>query len=324
MRGLLGIVLVGLITSNASAQSTAAQAETLFRQGRDLMTAGKYAEACAAFASSQKLDPAPTTQLNLADCREKNGQLASAWGVFVEVERQLRGTTDARNTKLLDVAAKHAAQLEPRLSKLAINVSADHQLTGLEVLRDKDSVDSGAWNHPLPIDGGTYTITARAPGHDSWTTTVTVKTEGDSQTVEVPALPTPKVATTPPPTTGTPPPPVQAEPPMPPPAGPSRAMPIAFTAGAVVLLGGALGFDLWGDSTYDQSKKEPDLAKQTDLWHSANTKRYVAEGMLGAGVACAGVAVWLWLRHPAKTEAVARGAHVEPFGLAGMQLSVRY
>jgi hypothetical protein len=323
MRGPLAVVLVALVTSPVAAQPAPAQAETLFRQGRDLMSAGKFAEACAAFASSQKLDPAPTTQLNLADCREKNGQLATAWGVFVEVERQLRGTTDARQKKLLEVATKHAAQLEPRLSKLAINVSADHQIAGLEVVRDKDLVDAGAWNHALPIDGGTYTITARAPGKETWTTKVTIKTEGDAQTIEVPALGAPKVATTPPP----PPPTKQPEPEETPeetPAGPSRAMPIALSAGAVVLLGGALGFDLWGDSTYDQSKKEPDLAKQTDLWHSANTKRYVAEGMLGAGVACAGVAVWLWLRHPAQPEAVARGAHVEPFGLAGLQLSVRY
>lgn len=321
MRGPLAIVVVALITSPASAQPAQAQAETLFRQGRDLMTAGKYAEACGAFESSQKLDPAPTTQLNLADCREKAGQLATAWGAFVEVQRGLRGTTDARNKKLLDVANKHATQLEPRLSKLTVTVAADHQITGLEVLRDKDPVDAGAWNHPLPIDGGTYTITARAPGHDTWTTKVTVKTEGDSQTVDVPVLAESKVAITPTPTPAKPQP---LETPEPAPAGPSHTKAIAFTAGAAVLLGGALGFDLWGDSTYDQAKKEPDLQKQTDLWHSANTKRYIAEGMLGAGVACAGVAVWMWLRHPAQSETVARGAHVEPFGLAGVQLSVHY
>ena len=100
-------------------------------------------------------------------------------------------------------------------------------------------------------------------------------------------------------------------------------MPIAFSAGAVVLLGGALGFELWGESTYNQAKKEPDPAKQDSLWSSANTKRYVAEGMLGAGVACAGVAVWMWLRHPAETEKVAVTPLAAP-GLAGLALDGRF
>jgi hypothetical protein len=33
-------------------------------------------------------------------------------------------------------------------------------------------------------------------------------------------------------------------------------VPVAVGAGAVVLLGGALGFSLWGDSTYDEAKAE--------------------------------------------------------------------
>jgi hypothetical protein len=48
---------------------------------------------------------------------------------------------------------------------------------------------------------------------------------------------------------------------------------------------------------YDQSKREPDNGKQDSLWHSANTKRYVAEGLGVAGLACAGAAVWIYLRN---------------------------
>lgn len=301
----------------AWAQPAKAQAETLFREGRDLMAAGKYDQACAAFDSSQKLDPAITTQLNIAACREKNGQLATAWGVFVDVERQLRGANDDKSKQLAPVAAQKAAALEPRLSKLTINVPKEHRVTGLEVLRDTDAVDQGEWGAMLPIDGGTYTITARAPGHDTWTGKVTVKNEGDSQTIEVPALAEAKVVVAP--ATPQVDKPEETEPEVP----VSHTMPIAFSAGAVVLLGGALGFELWGESTYDQAKKEPDPAKQDSLWSSANTKRYVSEGMLGAGVACAGVAVWMWLRHPAETEKVAVTPLAAP-GLAGLALDGRF
>src|SRR5690242_18525302 len=108
--------------STARAQSAGAQAEVLFRQGRDLMAAGRYAEACTALQESNKLEPAVTTLLNLAGCREKNGQIATAWGLFLDAERQTRTATDAATQQLHDVALAHAKQLEPQVSKLVINV----------------------------------------------------------------------------------------------------------------------------------------------------------------------------------------------------------
>src|SRR5262249_28394090 len=67
---------------------------------------------------------------------------------------------------------------------------------------------------------------------------------------------------------------------------------------AIALAGGAIGLELWARSTYDQSKTEVDNAKQDSLWHSANTRRYIAEGLGVAAVASAGVAVWLYLPQP--------------------------
>jgi hypothetical protein len=97
----------------------------------------------------------------------------------------------------------------------------------------------------------------------------------------------------------------------------SLVLPLAFGAGAIALAGGALGFELWASSTYDKSKSEPDNDRQTSLWHSANTRRYVAEAMGVASVACAGVAVWLYLRPGHEESAVqTAGVHVAPL-LAG-------
>lgn len=49
---IITVVLV-LSSSAALAQPAGAQAEVLFRQGRQLLAAGKLAEACSAFEESQ-------------------------------------------------------------------------------------------------------------------------------------------------------------------------------------------------------------------------------------------------------------------------------
>jgi hypothetical protein len=291
----LALTLVLLWPSLALAQQAGAQAETLFRQGRDLMAAGKLPEACSAFAESEKLEPAVTTLLNLAGCREKNHQIATAWGLFLEAERQTREATNAADRQLHDVAKKRAAALEPRTSKLEIDVPDASKVDHLEIKRGDDPVDSGAWGRALPVDGGTYTISASAQGFETWSTQITLAAEKDSKKVDVP-----KLVALPPQST-----PAPIATPVPVDRGvhatvhvaPSRTLPIAVGAGAVVLLGGALGSDLWGDSTYNAAKAEMTSQSRRDsLYDSANTKRYAAIGLGVGGVAAAGVAVWLFLR----------------------------
>src|SRR4051812_19901709 len=185
LSGVLGALA---LSTAAHAQSAGAQAETLFRQGKDLMAKGQIAEACAAFDASQKLDPAVSTLLNQAACREKNQQLATAWGLFLEAERQTRIATDAATQQLHQVAATKAARLEPRLSTLTITVTTGNRVPGLQVLRGGEPVDPGAWNRALPVDGGTYQITARAPGNAEWSSTITVGNERDAKAIEIPRL----------------------------------------------------------------------------------------------------------------------------------------
>jgi hypothetical protein len=167
----------------AHAQSTV-EAEKLFRDGKLLMKQRKTAEACDAFEASQRIEPNIATLTSLADCREKNGQLASAWGYFLKAESLTRA--DARQTKLNATARQRAAAIEPRLSYLTINLPDESRVEGLVVARNGVVVDPGTFNRAVPVDGGEYEIQGKAPGHEPWTTRVTVKNESDRQSVEVP------------------------------------------------------------------------------------------------------------------------------------------
>src|SRR5215470_18019771 len=62
-------------------------AEQQFVRGRALMKQHKYAEACAAFEQSQRLDPQLGTLFNLADCEVEIGKVASAWKIYRELEK---------------------------------------------------------------------------------------------------------------------------------------------------------------------------------------------------------------------------------------------
>ncbi|HET7504706.1 MAG TPA: hypothetical protein VFK02_26975 [Kofleriaceae bacterium] len=179
------LIVIAAGAPRAQAQSASTQAQSLFDDGQRQMKAGKVAEACAAFERSEKLEPVVTTQLNLADCRERNHQLATAWSAFLEADRMAQAIGDAR---LARVAQSHARKLEPRLSRLTISIPADRLVPGLEVLRGSDRVLSAVWNHAVPVDGGTYTITARANGFGSWSVAKSIKDEADAQTVEIPKL----------------------------------------------------------------------------------------------------------------------------------------
>src|SRR5436305_1863991 len=86
----LAIVAQGILWTGAVWAQDVTGAQALFEEGRRLMAAGKYAEACPKLAASQKLDPGAGTLLNLASCYEKAGQNASSWATFKEAAAAAR------------------------------------------------------------------------------------------------------------------------------------------------------------------------------------------------------------------------------------------
>jgi hypothetical protein len=206
------------------------QAEALFRDGKQLMKEGKLAEACAAFEGSERAEHNIATVLSLADCREKNHQYASAWALFLQADSQTR--SDPAKQMLNTTAKTRAIALEPKLSYLTINVPDESRIPELVVTRDGTPVDAAEWNRAIPVDGGSHVIAGKAPGHEPWSTTITVGAETDKQAVEVPKFKElPKLAHI---GTG----------PEPSPFTPRRKLAIGIAGGGVVAAGVAIGFGL--------------------------------------------------------------------------------
>jgi hypothetical protein len=176
---ILGVVIPAVAWGQASPQ-----AEALFRDGKQLMKEGKLDEACPAFEGSEHAEHNVATILSLADCREKNHQYAAAWALFLQADSQTR--SDPSKAVLNKTAKTRARALESKLSYLTINVPDESRIPELVVLRDGAPVDPAEWNRSIPADGGAHVIAGKAPGHESWSTTVTLKPENDKQAVEVP------------------------------------------------------------------------------------------------------------------------------------------
>ncbi len=182
----IAALAIVLITASAAAQGVHHDdvgAEALFREGKRLMKDGKLAEACDKFEASDRLDSSVGTLLNLADCREKNGQLATGWATFLRAATAARANGDfPRESE----ARNRAHAIEPRLSYLTISVPEASRVDGLIVERDGAVVDHALWNQGVPIDAGSYEISGRAPGHEPWSAKVKIAGEQQHASVEVP------------------------------------------------------------------------------------------------------------------------------------------
>jgi len=178
VRVALSIVLTSALTGQAFAGDKAA-GEAAFLQAKDLMKAGKVAEACSAFEKSQAADPQLGTEYNLATCYEKLGRLASAWTEFRELAQR-----DSNAGRKAD-SQKHADAIQPRLIKLLISVRAP--VAGLVVSRNGADV-SASVGIESPVDPGEYELSAQAPGYKPWSVKVTAQQEGGTVQVTVPEL----------------------------------------------------------------------------------------------------------------------------------------
>ena len=150
---------VGERPARAQNAGDKAAAEALFDAAKKLYAEKKFAEACARFDASEKLDPGVGTLLYLADCYEHVGRTASAWATFREAGSLAKVASQAERER---IAHERAALLEPKLYRLTVTVAATPP--GLKVMRGDEEVQRETFGTGLPVDPGTYAITATAKG----------------------------------------------------------------------------------------------------------------------------------------------------------------
>ncbi len=159
---LLGLGLslpVGEAWAQADPKRDPAAAEALFKRARTMMDQGNRADACPMFAESYRLDAAPGTLLNIAECHRLEGKTATAWGEFLETAREFRRRNDERRAVFADGEAK---KLEPELAYVRLSMVDPPE--GLTILRGGISSTKDSLGAKLPIDPGPQVLKLEAPG----------------------------------------------------------------------------------------------------------------------------------------------------------------
>jgi hypothetical protein len=189
MRHALALALCTTAAITAPATPAAAElsesraaAELLFNEARDLAARGDYAQACPKFEASLRLDAALGTRLNLGDCYEASGKLASAWAMYKSAADVARIQKDRREK----LATDRATKLEPRLPRLVVRVDGE-RVDGMTIVRSGSAIEPAMLGSATYVDPGRIVITARAPGRQEFTQTVDA-VEGATVEVVIPTL----------------------------------------------------------------------------------------------------------------------------------------
>jgi hypothetical protein len=171
-----------MLLASHTAHADPALAAAHDSDGKALMAAGNFAQACEAFEAAYRAAPSAGVLIHLAHCRQMNHQLASSWRAY---KAALVRAQDPDKQRL---AAAGAAALEAQLSYLTVSVSDDSRVAGLTLTCNGKPLDRSSWNRALPVDGGNFVIVAHSPGYDDWQTVAQVAAERAKVSVDVPRL----------------------------------------------------------------------------------------------------------------------------------------
>ena len=325
MRVAWSVVALALAFARVATAEPTADSE--FKRGRELLKAGKFAEACDAFTDSDKLDPQLGTEFNIAQCDEKIGKLVAALRIYRDLAAR---DTNADRRK---ASADDAAALAAHTAKLHIQLQvAGAPPPDLAIQLDGSDVTTAAANE-IEVDPGMRTITTAASGFTPTRVEVEVPAEG----VVVPVVIVIQRLNT-------------VEAPAPPPVAPPavaetrtsphrrlypapwvisnarRTYTIAAVAGGAALVGiglvaGAEASSKFGDA--QQQCPSPCSAAQAATANAtvddARKYGFASTVLVSAGGAALaiGAALWLTRPHEAAHVAVSVDAHQAGFAIAG-------
>lgn len=179
------LLLTSLLATAARAEPSGdkAAAEAVFREGRDLMDKGSFADACPKFEKSLALYQSASAAMNLARCYGKTNRLAAALTTLERAVELNRKTEDTgRRLELDKLAEQSKKEIEPRVPRVRVVVVPEVQ--GTVVQRNGVELPAPMLGRPIPVDPGSTVIRVMAPGYREVVKTSLIQ-EGESTLIEV-------------------------------------------------------------------------------------------------------------------------------------------
>lgn len=187
-----GLALVLASTALASfaradaSPSDKALAAQLYTDAKGLMQKDDFVHACPKLDEALRLDnSADGVVFALGLCNEGLGKTYTAWSFFNETVYRAKKNPNPERER---VAREHLALLDKKLSRVTIHLAAGAKTDGLVVKVDGVAMNAATWDTAVPIDPGKHTISAEAPNHRKWDTSVVIGAESDQKSVEIPVL----------------------------------------------------------------------------------------------------------------------------------------
>jgi len=292
----LVIALLLVASTRLAVADDKSKADSLWKQGKKLMSEKKYSEACEAFEKSQALDPGIGTQLNIAKCFEDWGKLARALKAYRAAEKMANDAHDSRADKIQGLIT----ELDPQVPRLTIHTPKGASTDKITI----DGAPAGDLSGPLTVDPGPHTIVYPNSDGKMKTKIVPVERGGSSDvTLELPTAATV----------------VEVKPPPPPPPSPPAAETdpghgyrlAGYVVGGagVVAIGVSSYLALSARSQYNDALEAHcngmtngcDAMGLTDT-HDARHRANLATIVFSAGLAAVGGGVALYLLAPKHAE----------------------
>lgn len=166
------MLLAAALVPAGAASAQPAPSDPDFEQGRTLLDAGHFAEACSRFKVTYDQKATAGKAFNLSVCEEKQGHLLRAVE-WMSDGMSLLDAGDERRAGALD----RREGLERRLGRLVVTLAHDAP-PGTELTVDGTRIEVGA---RTPVDPGRHVIVARAAGREDASSSVDVPESGSKQ-----------------------------------------------------------------------------------------------------------------------------------------------
>lgn len=283
-----GLLCVASALTLAAANASFARASEPSREARSV-------SGCEALEASLVKQPDPSLRVELAECYAQVGRSASAWAQYREA---VAAAHEQASPELETLARSRAKALEGDLSYVTVQTWKSQEVM---VTQDGSPIDEAVLGTAIPLDPGSHTITASAPGKRGWSKRIELGSHGDHVQVSVPVLPddvsfSPDLAAVPPP----PPAPASA------PVIDSVQRTLGLVAGALGIAGIATGtlFGVKAASDWSDTKEQctafPYCGEEgARLAQQAKTSALISTIGFATGIAGISGGALLWFTAPA-------------------------